>query len=58
MEKVLCVMFLVSWCVFWGYVLLTRPDTFFRFNQMGRDNLKAAGGAATKGAVFAARLLK
>jgi hypothetical protein len=52
MEQVIGGAFLIAWFVFWGWMLATRPDTVFKFNQMGQDNMSRAARGVGKATLF------
>lgn len=55
MEQVIGIGFIIAWFVYWGYVIIVNPDTFFRFQEQGDKRLKAASQNLGKAAIFFAR---
>ena len=52
MIEMLALAAIAAWFIFWGWMLVNKPDTFFKVNDMGQKNLGNAGRAAAKAARF------
>ena len=48
MNEFLLVVFLIAWFGFWGYVLLTKPELFFKVWDRSDQSMKKTGDAAKK----------
>ena len=58
MEQVIGIGFIIAWFVYWGWMLATRPETAFRFNQMGQDNMRRAARGVGKATLFGFKLFR
>jgi hypothetical protein len=58
MEQFIGGAFLIAWFVFWAWMLATRPDTVFKFNQMGQDNMGRAARGLGRATLFGLKHLR
>lgn len=58
MAEFLAGTFIVAWFVFWGYILITNPAVFFKFQEQGDQRIKSTVGGLTKAALFGLKRLK
>lgn len=58
MAEFLAGTFIVVWFLFWGYILVTNPAVFFKFQEQGDQRLKSTVGGLGKAARFGFRLFK
>lgn len=51
-EKLIGIGFIIAWFVFWGYILITNPAVFFKFQEQGDQRIRSAARATTKASLF------
>jgi hypothetical protein len=39
---------IAAWFIFWGYIIVTKPEVFFKFQQQGDERLEGAARVGTK----------
>jgi hypothetical protein len=39
MASVLCMLFIIAWFIFAGWLLVTHPDLFFKVHDMSKQNV-------------------
>lgn len=58
MAEFLAGTFIVVWFLFWGYILVTNPAVFFKFQEQGDQRLRSTVGGLGKAALFGLKRLK
>lgn len=58
MTEVLVVGFIIVWFVYWGWMFATRPETAFKFNEMGQQNMRRGFGGIGKALMLGFKLFR
>jgi len=58
MAEILAIAFIIAWFIFWGWMLVHRPDTVMAVWGKSNEQMGKAAKGATKAALFGAKFLK